>query len=239
MKHCYDNPVNILDMSNFYYIDNRDATRKPFRFDLSNGLIMNVSHTQSLDHSGRLQLYQVTVSLDQQTMDRVAEPRTLKQLQVWYSDGTVDTVEIGELLIHPTILPRSPNHLRMLSGGSSSDGTGHSVFQAEKDVTLHSASYSFQEQLADVIELMQKSTSEERFSSWPIVLPAGSTIDVGYRFQLPPKDSRRFNAYKLMIHYWDIDGMRVATEFIDKRPELYKSDLAFYVKKYRQGGDES
>lgn len=233
LKHYYELTESMLTHTWWYYIDNPENQAKPYQLELPNGVRLPVQHVQSRDRKGRLQLHTITTA-----GNRSQEPGKLEasyrfdRVKVYYSNGTVVDVPIGEVIVHPD---RSyPAH--QTSGMSSSSGEGSSSFTVKQKTTVASLAYSFADQLKDRVH-----TELGRFTSEPVPLPIhleeGDGFTLRYNVRFAEDDGRRFQAFNLVFRTIDEKGANVSASYLNIQPSLYAKHLTTYVRMRQNEGD--
>lgn len=230
LKHYYELPASMLSHISLYYITNTDSSRKPFRLELPNGISLNVAHVQVRDQRGRLQLNEaVVIAPEKRILDQSDTSGHFDRLQVYYNDGLVDTVSIGNIIVQPGRDSGDP--LSMSSSSGSSNGTGGATYRATRDVTISAVRSSFPELLSDAVHVEFNGKKSDEAGAFPMILRAEQFAEMKYRFQLPDGDVRRYHAYQLFIGYEEAGSDTIAgRQYVNKQPDLYGDDLAKYVR---------
>jgi hypothetical protein len=236
LQHYYEIPISLADHLTLYYISNTDSTRTPYKFQLPDGTDLNVENNRIRDRRGRLQSNEVVVSPPKNAFEAITEPMKFEQLDAYYNDGFVDTVPIGEIIIHPN--PKAQESpLKMNFSGGSSNGTGSTGYNVEADVSIRAVSSSFPELLSDVMDIEFHGRNLTDIHAFPLSLHAGDHTSLSYQLQFPNDDPRRFHAFHIRISYEDPRGKSVGIHQIIEQPKLYENDLVRYSRMRK--GDKS
>lgn len=234
LEHYYEIPPELMSHLSIYFVTNRDSEREPYQLRLNDDVILNVEHVNTRSERGRLQLREVIVSPSSDQILKIKNSLRFEQATVYYNDGLVDTVSLGDIIIHPN--PQRAYEMKFSYGKSSSDGTGRSGFTVQEEMTIASVSHSFPENLSDSIEILANGKSYRDSSAFPMTLYKGDSFEMSYTFRLHDNDVRRFHAYLLMITHKDEQGRNSGVQFINEQPRLSDEHLRSYVR-LRKGGE--
>lgn len=234
LEHYYEIPLDLMSHLRFYYITDRGSERDPYQLRLNDDVILNVEHVNTRSERGRLQLREVIVTPSSDQIRKIKNPLRFEQATVYYNDGLIDIVSLGEIIVHPN--PQREYEMEFSYGKSSSDGTGSSEYTLQEEITITSVSHSFPEMLSDSIEIVVNGKSYRTTSAFPMTLYKGEHLNISYTFQLPNNDVRHFYVYQLMITPKDEQGRSISVQFINEQPRLYEEHLRSYVRQ-RKGGE--
>lgn len=238
LKHYYEIPVSLSEHLSLYYIKNVDNEQQPYQFGLPDGMMLRVENDTVRDERGRLQLREATVSpFDMDELRKQDEQLDYDQLEVFYNDGTIEMVSIGQIIVHPDSTRGSS--LDQQFGKGSNDGTGSASYVVSKQAVVAALTHSFPDLLSDVIEMNLNGASGTDDNAFPMELSKGDTATFEYRFFIPDDDVRRYHAYYISYDYKDQQGGNVGSSIQITQPQLYAEDLAAYVRlRKEEAGNE-
>ncbi|CAM3572559.1 hypothetical protein [Marinicrinis lubricantis] len=235
LEHYYEISTDLLSHMSIYFITNRDSEREPYQFRVNDDIVLNVAQVRTRDERGRLQLREAAVMpVSDQIFRNLENSLRFEQATVYYSDGLVDTVSLGEIIVHPR--SQSEYDLEFSFSSSSSNGTGRWGSTVQEDITVASVTHSFPELLSDSIDILVNGKSYVDTTAFPLTLNKGDPLGGSYIFQLDNEDVRRFHAYQLMITMKDEQGHIINVQYINEQPQLYDEHLRSYVR-LRKGGE--
>ncbi|MFF2091446.1 hypothetical protein [Paenibacillus sp. NPDC058174] len=236
LQHYYEMPASLFEHTSLYYVLNKDDRREAGYFELPNGQLLQVEHTQIREEQGRLQLKEAIVSpVIKEEMEQLKEPLIIDQLKVYYTTGGEnETVSIGKIIVYPE--RREERALEQQSVHASSGGTGSASYTTTRDLTIAAVDYSFPEMLQGILDVKANGIDAADVASFPIQLKKSTGFHVTYSSRMPKNDKRRFQSFIVRINYWDEKGGSLGAQTFYMQPQLYGSDLRSYVKS-REGGD--
>ncbi|ANE45184.1 hypothetical protein SY83_01260 [Paenibacillus swuensis] len=228
LRHYYEMPSASMEHFKLYYLTNRESKRAPIFFVTASGLKLTIEQTKTRDEQGRIVLKEAYIAADKEQLKTINNTLSFNNLTAHYNDGTSDSVEIGEMIVHPVINKIPP--LESRSGGGSNQGTGYNGFVANRNVTISAVSHSFPSQLSDVITTQFKGSGSDNTNQFPMVFRKGEAGYMDYTFRLPKDDPRINNAYQIMFSY--LDDKRQIAGFMNtiEQPQLYSGDLDDYIR---------
>ncbi|WP_248930207.1 hypothetical protein [Paenibacillus hamazuiensis] len=233
LMHYYEIPASLFEHMSLYFVTNNDVKRVPFRLELPNGLQLRVERVSNRDEKGRLQLCEAIVSPQSGVIDSLDRTVSFDRLRVYYDDGLVDTVRIGEIIVHPN--PRSQYPLQSTHSKGWSDDTGSVGYIVRNDVAITSVTYSFPNILNQAVDV-RLNGHMPNFALFPLKLRADDSVQLDYSVQLPDNDFRRFHAYQLRfaLETANGEGEYASTQIVNIQPKIYGEHLLMYIRQRKQ-----
>ncbi|WP_199613868.1 hypothetical protein [Paenibacillus alkalitolerans] len=185
MKHYYD--ITVLNGQTFgiYYLANKTLDIDVSHIELPeapDARITTLGHLKSEYTHQVLKEFNVAFHEGSQEAWREKGDVVITHINVYYTDGTSESVDIGEIHL------RSPMNwsrkLEFQSGGGSSDGTGFYSQRALEDVMVTGIAHHFQQLLTDILQLELTvpgyNSAEVKDIPFPILLKKNDTVYLRY-----------------------------------------------------------
>lgn len=209
-------------------------------------------------------LKRALVIVNSSNIDSITEKEDLKleQLSVYFSDGSMQKVDIGEIHFRNKREAITESAFRSVASGSFNNDHGFHLLTAEEPVTIESIEYPFKDRLGDAFQvsatLSTISWTEQQESiegpnrinmdidekslletiPFPIRLEKGNALRVAYQFRFDKEiDLRKYDFYKLKmkINFVTDEGQKETTEVeMHNTPEFQKEDILKLMKERRE-----
>ncbi|MBO8172131.1 MAG: hypothetical protein H0Z33_09575 [Bacillaceae bacterium] len=196
LKHYYDLPLDPEVRFELHYLVNRDE-----EMDISWISIPGLDYVQTInDYQGsgqsfrhhKLKSVMVVINGDLLKQNNGNQDQWIfTEVTAHLTNGNTKTFPVGKVVI--TEFKESP--LKFKATGSSTDGTGFRVLEAEEELDIQQVEIPFSEQLLPDLKVLidQQPYTEDLL---PIKLKKGDLIEVNHQFSFDETNSSR-------LHYYD------------------------------------
>lgn len=236
MQHYYDLRGDKISL-HLFYLTNRNQKAEVIALEIPGYFPVSATPYEFADYK-YYKLMRTTALLDRKDLKSILKTDRLKltDLQVTYSDGKKQKVNIGEVNIRLDDQP-GPEYLPQSSGGSS-DGANFAEFKIGQPVKITGVDYMFADRLADALQLYINDKPVQK-SLFPLEINANQPITVKNSFAFDPqKDTRIYNMYhfEMLLKLEKADGSKSAGSVLIYNNPYFNSDaeLQNFIKERRQ-----
>ncbi|MCR2823433.1 hypothetical protein [Lederbergia panacisoli] len=245
LKHYYDTQVGVGSMLEFQYVTNRNDDTEISWFIIPNSDIrLPVSSDQTYQTYRHHQLKNVYTTITEEIARKLNKSALeMTQLEVYFSNGDMKLMDIGEIILHEFKENNSPFDFR--AGGGSTDNTGFSVAVATKDVNITGLEIPYADKFEKSIKLYVGDTERTppnfqspkgellTIDSFPIHKKKGDYLSFDYQIQFEQDDKNKHHLYTFEIKLVGNDENGETFSFPDTifyKPELTDKDIAAIVQ---------
>jgi hypothetical protein len=245
-----------------YYLTNRNENIEIKRIELPNMPLFAQVRNDEMNTYNSIVLKRAVVNMDRPKFEYITSNGdfNLEELAVYFSDGSMQNLNIGEIYLRNKRVPLGEVALKSVASGSSNGNQGFHLLTVEKPVIIESIEYPFRDKLGEAFQVSVTSSTdtwEERRSSieevnqasmnvdenalletlrFPIRLEKGNTLRIAYEFQFDKADQRQYDWYKLQmkINFVKEDGLKETIEVeMHNTPEFQNRNFLEFAKQRR------
>ncbi|QHJ71773.1 hypothetical protein [Planococcus halotolerans] len=243
----------------FYYITNK-RDRKAVNYIMLDDIPGYVDHyydpmMEEIPYEQRFGHYEVRsiyATLDLRGLDSIDEKMVFDKMRVHFSDGQFETVDVGEIIIHPALY-NEKNYLSQDVTAAGADWAGY-ILNAEEDFSIESLvpHIPVDESAHLKVQVLnpEESFHESRF--FKVVEDGAQNSqgigyeDVNYPIVLNEEDKLAVSFinegnYKYVLKSWvrvegkDTDGLDVSfPTYLSQIPQLEKEDVKTIIEQKRE-----